>query len=411
MIKKKLLWVGDAVVPTGFARVTHNVAKFLKEDFDVTVVGIGYNGDPHPYDYPIYPAKTRNSEDQWGVARMASIVAAIQPDVIVINNDPWNVIRFPEAGIKVPIIGYMPVDAPNMLNNVAKRLNQLASSIFYTQFGLDTARMAGYTGSATVVPHGVDTKFYRPIDKREAREVTGHAMDSFVVGNINRNQPRKRLDLSIMAFARWVQQYDLPSNVFLHLHCGLLDCGWDLQQLASFFNVSDRVWWTCKEMHDNIGISEEALPFIYNSFDVQISTSFGEGWGLTTMEGMACGVPQIVPDWAALAEWPRGAVRYVPISGMIATGDRINSLGGIADESALVKELNGLYNNRAAARFIGNKGRDLVTQKQFTWESVSERLSAHITDVLAKVGANPSPSFENGCNSQCDSPADGLNAL
>ena len=37
--KPKLLWIGDIVAKTGFARVTENVLPFLKCDFDITVLG------------------------------------------------------------------------------------------------------------------------------------------------------------------------------------------------------------------------------------------------------------------------------------------------------------------------------------------------------------------------------------
>ncbi len=42
MTKPKLLWVGDATVATGFAKVTHNVLDVLKEHWDVSVLGLNY---------------------------------------------------------------------------------------------------------------------------------------------------------------------------------------------------------------------------------------------------------------------------------------------------------------------------------------------------------------------------------
>ena len=39
MIKKpKLLWIGDIVAKTGFARVTENVLPFIKDDFEIVVL-------------------------------------------------------------------------------------------------------------------------------------------------------------------------------------------------------------------------------------------------------------------------------------------------------------------------------------------------------------------------------------
>src|SRR5262245_35632298 len=105
MSKRRLLWIGDAGVPTGFARVTNNMVPRLARNFDIVVLGIGYNGDPHDYVFKIYPAKTKNTDDQWGVARLKKIVDIHKPDLIIVNNDPWVVIKFLEADINIPVVG------------------------------------------------------------------------------------------------------------------------------------------------------------------------------------------------------------------------------------------------------------------------------------------------------------------
>src|SRR4030095_6152956 len=79
------------------------------------------------------------------------------------------------------------------------------------------------------------------------------------------------------------------------------------------------------------------LPLIYSALDVQVTTTLGEGWGLTTMEGMACGTPQIVPDWAALGEWATPALK-VPCSLQLAHPG-INTVGALPDKEAFMKAL------------------------------------------------------------------------
>jgi hypothetical protein len=37
--RTKILWCGDIVAMTGFARVTENVISRLKDDFDIVVLG------------------------------------------------------------------------------------------------------------------------------------------------------------------------------------------------------------------------------------------------------------------------------------------------------------------------------------------------------------------------------------
>src|SRR3990167_3151178 len=84
--KPRLLWIGDAVVAPGFARVTHSVLHYLQDKWDVTVLGINYNGDPHSFDYKIYPALRAQDfslgGDQIGLHRLPELCASVKPDAI-----------------------------------------------------------------------------------------------------------------------------------------------------------------------------------------------------------------------------------------------------------------------------------------------------------------------------------------
>jgi D-inositol-3-phosphate glycosyltransferase len=387
-MKPRLLWVGDAVCPTGFARVAHNVIPYLQEDWDVAVLGVNYHGDPHPYDYPIYPARTKMNEDMFGIARLPSIVEKVRPDVIFVNSDPWNAIRFIGL-VDVPVVTYMPVDAPNMREDVAQRLDDAALNICYTKFGADELMRAGVDSSRlAVVPHGVDQSVYCPMDKTKARRALNlHKIipdDSYIVGNVNRNQPRKRLDLTIMCFSRWIKGFRIPDNVYLHLHCGLKDLGWDLLQLAKYFGLEGRVIFTDQKLSETIGISEQAMPYVYNCFDVQMSTTMGEGWGLTTHEGMACGIPQIVPEWSALGEWPAGAVKYVPITSLQATAQAINTIGGVCSETAMVAALDLMYRSEDLRKEYGILALERATETRFSWASVSREIALHLQKLRGK---------------------------
>ncbi len=388
-MKPKILWIGDAVVSTGFARVTHSVCGRLHElGWDVSVIGVNYDGDPHNYPYPIWPAAQREGHDLFGVARFPEIAERVQPDVVVVLNDPWNVSLFLETEQPVPICAYMPVDAPNMAT--AAELNKLALAIFYTQFGQDEAHVGGYTGRSVVIPHGVDVDNYRPIDREFARERMGLSnklgADAFIVGNVNRNQPRKRLDLSVMWFADWWKRAGQP-NAYLYLHCATKDHGWDLMQLAKHQGIADasknvrRLIVTDLSMSAAVGVAEESMPFVYNALDVQINTGLGEGWGLTAMEGMACGVPQILPDYAAFGEWARGAASLVPVTSYAVTPKHINTIGGIADRELFIDALDELFADKAQREYYARQGLALVREPQFRWRDIGEKFDAALRPI------------------------------
>ncbi|MCR4301794.1 MAG: glycosyltransferase family 4 protein [Sulfuricaulis sp.] len=393
MTMKKLLWIGDAACPSGFARATHAILDMLRREYDVTVLGMNYRGDPHPYPYPIFTAFAGG--DAFGVGRLVWMCDLVKPDVIVLQNDGWNIqpyvrqlrrrkpngkYMWPEyAGI--PIVAALAVDGKNL---DARWLDGLAHVVFWTQFALDEAREAGYEGPASVVPLGVDTTVYHPADKMEARSARGIASlgDAFIVGNVNRNQPRKRWDLTVRYFAEWVKSKKV-SDAYLYLHVAPTgDMGVDVKQLAKYYGVLDHL--ALMEPPTWYGIAEEEMRDTYNCFDVQVTTTQGEGFGLTTFEGMACGVPQIVPDWAALGELCAGAAWMVPCTSTainpVAPG--LNVIGGVPDEGKFIEALDALYRhpdyretNRAAAL-------ERARQPRFRWENVGAAWLAVIAETL-----------------------------
>src|SRR5688572_7179254 len=154
--KRRLLWIGDAGVNTGFARCTHEIVKDLATKFDVHILALGYDGDvPTPLPWPIYRAGA--GQDPIGVSRVAALVSKLGPSVVVLQNDPWNIPHYLERTGNCPVVGIVAVDGKNCRGT---QLNGLACTVFWTTFGETQARLGGYTGPSAVVPLGVDLETY-----------------------------------------------------------------------------------------------------------------------------------------------------------------------------------------------------------------------------------------------------------
>lgn len=377
--KPRLLWIGDALVPTGFATVTHAVLNHLRHDWEVIVSGINYDGAAHHLPYQVMPAW--QGGDMWGLNRFQHLCAEFDPAVVVINNDWWNVAQFARlAPAGIPVVGYMPVDGGNLDPAAMRDLNQLHAAVWYTAYGHREAVKAGFKGSRQVIPHGIDTEVFYPTDRQEARRLLGLKVppNAFIVGNINRNQPRKRLDVTIQIFAGWIKQHRL-ANAYLLLHCAQNDTGWDLRRIAAFHGVADRLILTgsadIRDLQDSA-----KLRLIYSSLDVQMTTTLGEGWGLTTMEGMACGIPQIVPDSSALSEWAVPAVK-IPCSRLLMNPE-INTTGALVDHAPFVAALQSLHRSKPARNRLAAQGLALVNREAYRWENVAGRFAAILSAAL-----------------------------
>jgi D-inositol-3-phosphate glycosyltransferase len=385
MPRKRLLWVGDACVSTGFARATHYILQELIKNYDIFVLGIGYNGDPHPYPYSVYTCFPGG--DIYGLGRLPLLVEMLHPDIIILQNDPWNIQAYVKVirsvDKNVPIMASLAVDGLNCRGN---ELNDLELAIFWTEFGRKQAVLGGYLGKSAVIPLGVDRDIYQPVDQYHARALLDypnpefHLDTAFVIGNINRNQPRKRLDLTLAYFAEWIHTHHVK-DAFLFLHvCPTMDKGYDIRQLARYYDIRGRV--ILAEPDAGYGVDESTLVQTYGTFSVQVSTSQGEGMGLTTLEGMACGIPQIVPDWAALGKkdgWTDGAVFHVPCTSTIATPGSVNSIGGVVDKVQFIDALHFFYSKPNMRMRFTEAALRCASRPEFRWETVGQAFNQAIS--------------------------------
>lgn len=417
-MRKRVLWVGDAACPSGFGRATHEILDTVRYDYNVAVLGLNYRGAPHTYrpssdnpdGYEITPANIEDNSDIFGVKAIVAICDEHRPDIIVIQNDGWNIqgyIRhlrlkrgdgsyYFKEHAQTPVIAAVAVDGRNF--NGAW-LNGVDHAIFWTQFALDEARNGGYAGAASVIPLGVDTRTFHPVDRLDARSrVLPRCLDrcstpdtcqssdtAFIVGNVNRNQPRKRLDLTVRYFATWVRKYGIK-DAYLFLHVAPTgDHGYDIASLARYYGIARHV--ITQEPPTWHGRPDSHMVDTYNSFDLQITTTQGEGFGFTTFEGMACGVPQIVPAWSALEELTKDAAWQVkcPTTSASAPQGHMSVIGGVADEDSFVHALNVMYENRHYREQNSKAGLERVNEDRFKWPVIGRQYSQLIGHVLEQT--------------------------
>jgi glycosyltransferase involved in cell wall biosynthesis len=366
---RRLVWIGDAAVASGFAKCTHYILDYLKDHWKIYVLGLNYLGDPHNYDYPIYPCFSGG--DAFGLGRVVELINKIKPDIVIVQNDPWNIPAYLNITGNVPVIASMPVDGKNCKG---RGLNGLALAIFWTEFARNEANLGGYTGPSEIINLGVDLNIFEPRKKKECRRKVGlpdKLDEAFIIGNINRNQPRKRLDLTLEYFTEWIRKENI-NDAYLFFHVAPTgDAGYDLGQLGHYYGVANKL--ILADLNIGKGVLEEELVNVYNCFDVQVTTTQGEGWGLTTMEGMACGIPQIVPDWSALGEWCKDAAILIPCINHITTPTSINVVGGVPEKQNFIAQLNLLYKDKELRSTLIKKGLDLVIRDEYRWENIGRR--------------------------------------
>ncbi len=440
MSKIKLSSVGDCGSPTGFATVMHNVMGYLQDtgEYDINILGINFDGRPNQWSkqFNIWPA--RIGGDFLGVGAIQDFIEQTQPDVTFLFQDFFNIpLYLGELPEDMPgVTCYYPVDAPNVKGSYLLALGGTVELACYTDFaveesirgmkegwnklmndaakqGLDvldffTLQAMGGVDPITganigngsikvyarrihqltkkqafnVIPHGTDLASFHQLDKNKCREKLNIKQDIFLVGSINRNQPRKRLDLAIRAFAKFAK--DKP-NAYLLLHSVKNDSGgWDLSQLAAYYGVYDRIIPSHRLFKDKTATIEE-LNEVYNALDVQINTSGGEGWGLPSFEGAASYIPQVVPDWSATKEIWTDSAELIKIVSVSHNTSSINLMHCVIDCDDLCDILNKFYEDKEYRIKVGEACYQVTQRPEYKWEAVGKQFDAMFKRAVGKT--------------------------
>jgi len=146
------------------------------------------------------------------------------------------------------------------------------------------------------VPLGIDTERFRPLDKAEVRSKYGIPQDSFVILWFGRFSDCFKADLYplLHVFHRLLNQN--PNLDLRLLLAGSQDIGIDyvkiLQTEIRRLDMENRV----KIIFDNEISDRTELYAVSNVFTSPVD-NIQETFGLTPVEAMACGIPQVVSDW------------------------------------------------------------------------------------------------------------------
>jgi len=400
--RQSVLFLGDAVVSSGFAKSTHKVCDYLDaHGWDVRVIGMNYYGEPDadwPYEYPIHPAfdPIHGPSSPDGSTLLPRLIYEHRPDIVVIQQDPWNIPTYTCAIDQAfsiidratpPIVGFLAVDGANQ---AGVPLNRLAAVATWTQYGLSELRAGGYTGPGYVIPLGVDTEVFRPLDRQAIRRKFAESVRSmpgklasdidietaFIVGFVGRNQPRKRIDLLLQSFSEWIHGAhgnEPIANAMLVLHVGPTgDTGFDIPSLVRYCRLDGRTIVYTPEIGQ--GETEEWLCELYNTFDLFATCTQGEGFWLPGFEAAACGVPIVAPRYSAINElFGRSAmmaecvstIASAPINGAMYT------LGGLVSIKHFVQIAYNMYRSRTLRDAVAENCLRLA--HEYSWQSTGLR--------------------------------------
>jgi len=212
----------------------------------------------------------------------------------------------------------------------------------------------------TVIPPGVDTRHFYPIEKDEAKEVVGVPDDTHTILFVGRIEPLKGIDLLVKAISIIQKNGDLnccPHNLIII--GGEPDAKEEdmnvemahLQDMVEELEIENFVIFLGKQ-------DQQMLPYYYSAAEVVVMPSHYESFGMVALESMACGTPVVASQVGGLAFLVQDGK-----TGFVVPGN---------DPEKLANRLVELIKNKELRDKMGTNSAEYA--KLYAWENITEKM-------------------------------------
>jgi glycosyltransferase involved in cell wall biosynthesis len=309
MNKKKILVIADSpLAPSGVGTQTKYMIEGMLRTGEFSFVCLAgalkhedyqpVKVDPYAEDWIIHPVDGYGNPD---IVRQ--MISHYKPDVLWFMTDPrfytwlWNMED--EIRPNVPMVYYHVWDnyPYPKFNKAYYDSNDVVCTI--SKVTDDIVRNVSPDVKCVWIPHTVDTSVFK---KREEVETASFARHAKSEGKMvffwnNRNARRKQSGTLIFWFKEFLERIG-KDKAMLIMHTEPKDPnGQDLQAIINTLGLN-----TGQVIISTNKVSPQDLSCLYGISDCTINISDAEGFGLSTLESLACEVPIIVNMTGGLQE-------------------------------------------------------------------------------------------------------------
>jgi len=393
-----LLIVGQEVQPTGMARVLRAIATGLSKEMSVSVLAIDRFVDHvscKPSIAPYANVKIYGNpfhHDVFGEAMLQLLTRQLKPSHVILYQDVWHIQRYQEAitksGVSTNVVAYCPLDGEIIDESGFRHLADAEAIVTVSPFSQKALKklpcLSTQKDRIHVIAHGLEVSEFSGGLETSNRKPYKQALfparpdvwDCPIILNANRHQSRKRLQDSLIGFAKFRERHELKT--FLYLHWGHERTGANLKALAADYGVEDCVLWRT----DATGFVNDKIKMVYGASDIGINTSLGEGWGLISFEHAATGAPQILPAHSACKDqWDNHGLlldQLTPIQhNRYLEGQKI-------DPSQLADHLQLLCENTPLFTEYATKASELIMNEKYQWKCIIDQWHTLIKSIRIK---------------------------
>lgn len=172
----------------------------------------------------------------------------------------------------------------------------------------DIVKSFNFPENKIYVTHLASEDIYKPMDKRISKYIARkyYSITEDYILYVGGFSPRKNILGLIDSFSKLISLYKKPLYLVIAGRKG--------ESYATYKEHTERLNISDKVLFPGF-ISIEHLPYIYSGAELFVYPSFYEGFGLPTIEAMACGVPVITSNTTSLPEVVgKGALLVDPLN-------------------------------------------------------------------------------------------------
>ena len=291
-------------VNSGYGKCCREICTRLQRaGFNITITATVGNKASPIYKYEgieVLPG----AEDAFAEDIMLNHYLYANADLLITQFDIWplsQIYRFAKEG-KINWLPYVPIDFYPIPQKVHHKLRHGLQIL--TMCDWANQELTKLNFECTTIHHGINKEIHKhlPGQKAQLKEKLGVEPDCFLIGIVQANQLyRKAWEEQLQGIALFIQQHpEIKTRIYLHT-LPHTEQGYDLPLLLKDYGlenitlIADPYKWI-------MGIQEEQMAEIYNSFDMLLSATAGEGFGLPVIEAQACGCPVIATDVMSFPE-------------------------------------------------------------------------------------------------------------
>jgi len=338
---------------TGYSKVAYELLRQLATlSPSVKTYHFGFQRHPARGNLRKYPdgvlrydaaANEDPKEEGFGFNKIHEYLEMVNPDVVLIYNDPLVINKFVESMKhergKSPYKLWIYLDQvyDGIAMPLIQKINEHVDRVycFTEEWKTKYLRYESFP-DVRVLEHAIDAAIFTNMSSDQRKTIRKNLSipdDAIVFMNANRNSERKRLDLTIAGFVELLRRRPLE-KLYLLLATNInpqMGSYYDVQRILQEELVRNGL--SMQEHGRRVLMIDTAPPNIigddginqlYNIADIGINTSDGEGFGLCQLEHMYTGAPQVVTDIGSYRSFLNESVaEFIP------TGDRRYMPGGM----------------------------------------------------------------------------------